>query len=533
MRPTVAEILADHVTLRVGCVDRILVNGYLPKLQTSGALVYFLRDHRGNPVVSPALLGQIGDRFDKEVKRFVAEHEIPVVRFERGQRKDDIANRRRKERGNAEGVVFLGIAQERCKSFKGTKSVLPSGAVHFDFSRQSVFVNHLYFYLEDREWGPAFLKIGTYVPYEVKLCLNGHEWVKKQLGKERIPFESLDNGFLSCGDPQRLQKLCDQLGPDDIQSFFERWSSRLPWPLTVEDRQAGFHHHLSLWQMEVSLTHVFADRIDGRRFFDRIIRDHLELGRPDRLRLLFDRRINRRTPPPRFGYRTRVITADVNPSLHVEYKKTDIKQYFKGHRALRTETTFNDPNDFDICKGVNNFWQLKTLGNSINERLLETQRVADDCSLSTVELDALQRPARCDGHRVSALRFGDQRVMALLTALCHYRLQPNGFRNRELRTLVQPLFGSPYSASQMSYDLRRLRRRGLIARQPGTHRYWLSALGLRIAHLFSRLYLKLLKPAWAAFLPEASSPPPVQAALRTLDRHLEKLHANAQLRPAA
>jgi hypothetical protein len=533
VRPTVAEILADHVTLSVNCVDRILVNGWIPKLQGSGGLVYFLRDHRRNPVVSPALLGHMGKRFDAAVKRFAAEHEIPLVRFERGQRKDDVANDLRKKRGDAEGVVFLGVAQERCKSFKGTKSLHPTGAVHFDFTRQSVYVNQLYFYLEDLEWGPAFLKMSTYIPYEVKLCLNGHEWVKRQLGKEEIPFESLDNGFLSCGDPQRLQQLCDQLGADQIESFFERWSARLPWPLTPEDRKAGFDHDLSLWQMEVSLTHIFREPLAGRHFFDRIIRDHLELGRPDRLRLLFDRRITRRTPPPRFGYRTRVITADVNPSLHIEYKRTDIKQYFKWNRGLRTETTFNNTYDFAIGKSVRNFWQLKTLGDSINRRLLETQRVADDCYLSSVELDALRQPTCCDGQRVSALRFGDPRVMALLAGLCQYRLQPHGFRNRDLRRQVESLLGSPYTSAQMTYDLRRLRRRKLIQRQPGTHRYLLTRLGLRLAYLFSRLYLKLVKPAWAALLPEPSSPQPVRTALRTLDKHLERLHDLARLRPAA
>jgi len=86
--------------------------------------------------------------------------------------------------------------------------------------------------------------------------------------------------------------------------------------------------------------------------------------------------------------------------------------------------------DFGIRKGVRNFWQFKNLGASINQRLLETQRVADDCALATAELDLLHRPTRYDGHRVPALRFGDPRVMALLAALCQYRLLPNGFRNR-------------------------------------------------------------------------------------------------------
>lgn len=534
MRPTVGEILADHVSLEVSCVDRIYVNGYVPKLQTSGQLVFFLSEHLGYPVASPVLFGQLRDRFDAEVKSFVKQQQIPVVHFQRGQRKDELANSLRQRHSGEEGVVFLGVAQERCSSFKASKSQTPSGGVSFNFSRQAVFVNHFYFYLQDRDWGPAFVKIGTYLPYPVKLCLNGHEWVKQQLRREGLGFESLDNGFLSCEDPTRLQQICDQLGPLAIEAFFERWLGQLPWPLTAIDQQAGFRHQLSLWQIELSLTQVFHRPLDGRRFFDQVLRENLDLGRPDRIRLLFDRRLSPRTPPPVYGYRTRVITTGVDPSLHMDYKHCHVKQYFKEGRALRTETTINEPGDFKIGKALPNLWQLKTLGQNVNRRLLDTERLADDSALCGDELEQLQRPATTsEGHRVAALRFGDSRTMALLAALGHYGLQLNGFRNRDLRRLVEPLLGRPYTSNQMTYDLRRLRRRGLIARVPGTHRYLLTPLGLRVAYLFTKLYQRLLKPGWATLLPTPLVPPSIRQALRTLDHHFKQLMDHQRLAEAA
>jgi hypothetical protein len=533
MRPTVGEILADQVSLEVSCVDRIYVNGYVPKLQTSGQLVFFLSEHLGNPLASPAILGRLGDRFRGEVERFVQQRQVPMVRFQRGQRKDEVASSWRRRHSGEEGVVLVGVAQERCRSFKAAKGATPSGGICFDFSRQSVFVNHLYFYVQDRDWGPAFVKVGTYAPYPVKLCLNGHEWVKQQLRREGIGFDSLDNGFLSCADPARLQQICDRLGPEAIQAFFDRWVERLPWPLTGEDRRAGFRHQLSLWQIELSLTQVFHRPLDGRHFFDQVIRANLDLGRPDRIRLLFDRRLTRRTPPPAYGYRTRVITAGVDPSLHVDYKRCHVKQYFKQGRALRTETTINDPGDFGLGKGLPNLWQLKTVGQTVNRRLLEAERLADDGDWSGEQIEQLQRPTIRDGHRVAALRFGDPRVMALLAALGQYGLQLDGFRNRDLRRLVEPLLGSPYTPNQMTYDLRRLRRRGLIARLPGAHRYRLTPLGLRVAYLFTKLYRRLLQPAWAALLPAPLAPVPVRRALSTLDRHLDQLFAQQRLPEAA
>lgn len=533
MRPTVGEILADRVGLEVSCVDRIYVNGYVPKLQTSGQLVFFLSEHLGCPVASPALLGRRGEHFGREVKRFVERQKIPVVPF-KGQRKDDVAAGMRRQRPMVEGVVFLGVAQERCLSFKAAKRTTPSGGVSFDFSRQSVYVKHLYFYVQDRDWGPAFVKIGTYVPYPVKLCLNGHEWVKQQLRRESIAFESLDNGFLSCADPARLGQLCEQLGPQAIESFFARWSSRLPWPLTPEDHKAGYRHQLSLWQIELSLTQVFHRPLDGRHFFDGVLRANLDLGRPDRIRVLFDRRLTRRTPPPSYGYRTRVITAGVNPSLHIEYKHCQVKQYFKEGRALRTETTINEPGDFGVRKGLPNMWQLKAIGQSANRRLLAAQRLADDGSAGSEQLEQLQRPATSeDGHRVAALRFGDPRVMALLAALGRYSFQLDGFRHRDLRQLVGPLLGTGYTANQMTYDLRRLRRRGLIVRLPGSHRYHVTPRGLRLAYLFTKLYQRLLKPAWANLLPATLATPELRKALQTLDQHLDQLLDGEQLGRAA
>lgn len=533
MRPTVAEILADQVRLEVSCIDRIYVNGYMPKLQTSGQLVFFLSEHLGYPLASPALLGRLGDRFRAEVQRFIKRQRIPVVPFERGQRKDEVAGEMRRRHSGQEGVVFVGVAQERCRSFKAKKGSTPSGGIRFDFTRQSVFVNHLYFYVQDRDWGPAFLKMGTYLPYPVKLCLNGHEWVKQQLRREGIGFESLDNGFLSCANPARLQQLCDQLGPQAIQAFFERWCERLPWPLTTADQAAGFRHQLSLWQVELSLTQVFHRPLDGRHFFDQILRANLDLGRPDRVRLLFDRPLTRRTPPPVYGYRTRVITAGVDPSLHVEYKHCHVKQYFKQGHALRTETTVNDPGDFGVRKALPNLWQLKTLGQTANRRLLEAERIADGGVFCGADLEQLQRPIRADGHRVAALRFGDSRAMALLAALGHYGLQLHGFRHRDLRPLVESLLGGTYTSNQMTYDLRRLRRRGLITRVTGTHRYLVTPLGLRVAYLFTKLYRRLLKPGWATLLPVPPASPPIRRALRTLDRHFEQLLANERLPVAA
>jgi hypothetical protein len=536
--PNVQEIIRDHVSLSITCIDRLYVNGYMPGLQTSGQLCDFLRKHLGHPIPSPALFRPIHDRFVGGVETFAAREGVPMVSFERGQRKDDIANAHRRRFRGHEGVVLIGVAQERAWSFRAAKRRAGGGGVYFDFSRQPVLVKHYYFYVQDREWGPAFLKVGSYLPYPVKLCLNGHEWAKQQLRREAVRFDSLDNGFVSCRQPQRLQAICEQLGPEDVQSFFDRWSHRLPWPLTARDRRAGYDHRLTLWQMEVSLTQVFDQPVQGRHFFEEMIRENLDLGRPHRVSLLFPTRLNRRTPPPPWGYRTRVITNGVNPSLHVEYKRSHVKQYFKENRALRTETTINDPRDFATTKALKNLSYLRNQASAINRRLLEAERLSHNCTLSQVALDRLQRPTLEADQRAPGLRFGDARVMALLHALCVFDHVQRGFRNRDLRQHVADLLGlsaEEYGPGRMTYDLRRLRLKGLIARAPRTHRYHVTTYGLRVALFCSKLFLRLLRPAWPALLLDTADavPRPLRSAFLKLEREIDKLASDAHLRTAS
>jgi hypothetical protein len=530
MTPNIYTIIRQHVSLEVRCIDRIYLHAYMPKLQTSGGLCYFLHDYLGHQVPSPALLKPRHDRFVAAVQHFAEERQIPLVPFERGERKDAFVAPYRTRFAAREGVVLIGVAQEKMRSFKAHKRQGRGHTPVFDFSRQSVAVNHYYFYVQDRDWGPAFLKIGTYLPYPVKLCLNGHEWVKQHLRRDRLRFDSLDNGCLSCADPLALQTACDALGPADVQAFFDRWSHRLPWPMTADERAAGYDHRLAICQLEVSLTQVFDRPVQGRHFFEAVIRDNLDLGRPDRVRLLFPLRRTRATPPPPFGYRTRVITDGVQPSLHVEYKSSHVKQYFKEQHALRTETTINNPMDFYVRKGLDNLPYLRELGHQVNRKLLEVERGSHHCVLTQDALDRLQHPTVADGQRVSALRFGDPRVMALFQALCAFTHLPHGFRNHDLRPAVEALLGCPYTAAQMTYDLRRLRLKGLIHRIPKTHRYTATSYGLKVAFFYAKLYLRILRPNWAALIPGADAlPRSLRTVLDQLDAEIEKLHAEAAM----
>ena len=518
---SIPELLKGHVTLEVECLDRLYLNGYIGALATSGGLVTFMREQLDKPIASPVVLGQITEKFRESVKALAEREEIPIYQFDHKERKDDIANLFRQQRGIRDGIVLVGVAQEKAQAFQGKKV---DGS--FQFTRdKTVYVNHYYFYIDDADFGPLFIKVCSYAPWGTKLCLNGHEWAKRQLEKNGIAYEALNNGFLSCADPEKLQEICDSLGPDAIHRLFRKWLKRLPLPLRPEDRAAGYDWDLSIWQMEVSLTQIFDRPLRGREFFEEIIRDNLDLGRPDRVQLIFDRVVTKKTPGE---FRTRVIQDGVHPSVHIDYKNFDLKQYFKEGRGCRTEGTFRNPKDFGVNKGLSNLPYLQKIGREINRRLLEVERVSHNSGLSGDSIQRVVQPTVSDdGEKAPALKFGQPRVMALFLALTLFHHLIDGFHNRDLRELVVDLLGvtaSEYTASQMTYDLRRLRLKGLIFRPPKTNRYFLTPYGWKVARLFSRLEARVFRPAMAMFTGnDAVLPFPLRASLNRVDTQLDEL----------
>jgi len=117
--------------------------------------------------------------------------------------------------------------------------------------------------------------------------------------------------------------------------------------------------------------------------------------------------------------------------------------------------------------------------------------------------------------------------MALMLALTLFQHLIDGFHNRDLRSLVADLLGvasEQYTTSQMTYDLRRLRLKGLIFRPPRTNRYFVTPHGWKVARLFSRLEARVFRPAMAMFTAnDAVLPFPLRQALERVDKQLDRL----------
>jgi hypothetical protein len=508
-----ATLLRDHVTLQCRSIDRIFLQAYVPKLQSVGQVCTFLRWQRKFKIPSSAAFGQIGDAYVKAIHRFAAQQQIPVVTFKKGQKKEAVAQPYldAAARDGKDRVVLIGIAQEKASRWSSwpTKGQEQRSHPHMEWGRQMAFVNHFYFYIWDSEWGGTFWKTNAYAPFPIWLWLNGHEWAKRQCEQRGIPYEALDNGFRSCAQPATLQEICDRLGPAAVKSFFWRWVFRLPSPFTASDFRAGYTYALAFRQFEVSETCVFHRPQAGRMWFEGVIRDHLDIGRPDQVALIFGRPVSRRTPG---AFRTRVLTRGVDPALHCYYKSSRLKQYFKEGVALRTELVICNTNDFAIGRRVcaQNWYALRAVGDAANRRLCEAEAADAQPAPDVATFQQVTRPSQTqDGLYAAALRFGDSRVMAVLGSLvgfCHVTV---GFTNRDLIALVGALLRAPYTSRQATYDLRRLIRKGLISKIRHTRRYQLTPLGRRVAVLFTKTYGRILAPGLGVLDPRL--PPGVAA----------------------
>ena len=335
---SVADVLDDHVVFEVESIDRMYLNVWQPRLAYGGGVQGFFVGHRGYHYASTALMDPMTKAFVADIHGFVAARGLELVSFAKGQRKDDLAQQFLARFTDEEGVLFVGRAQEKAGVWRTQRRYSPSsGGSYAWLVRSTAFINFFYFYCVDADFGPFFLKFSTYFPYTAKLCINGNEWAKRQAAKAGIRFKPLDNGFTAVDDVPAVQAICDSLGPEHIDALLRKWLAILPHPFAPEDETAGYRYELSILQAEFSLTQMLDRPVAGRIFFEQVLHDNLDIGRPDQISLIFNRRIirtGRYKTPGRF--RTRVITNGVIPSLHIDYKNTKIKQYHKEGRALRT-----------------------------------------------------------------------------------------------------------------------------------------------------------------------------------------------------
>jgi hypothetical protein len=499
------------------CFDRIICNGFVPRFQHSeraGTIVWFLRSQRQMQAPTRQYFSTLSHEYHSWLVQQAEQAGLAIVEPPKDVRREDWVEPYYQQLDARAGVAVILKCREAERM-----------AVHLA-KRQRVaverrWVNLYYFYLNDPDCGRMFLRICPYFPFNIRLWMNGHNWLACQLHKEGIAFSKHANVFVDCADPERLQQLADAFAPQHIQASVATWLARwLPFFSAAEAAQ-GFGHQLFMTQMEYCHNLLFHQRTTSERLLDRLMDLNRGLGHPDKLAITFARPCFR--PDTRTGQVTIRMTKHRTPVITCSYGKTSIKQYVSHHGALRTESTSYQLKDLSLKKHIDNLPKLRQVLATANDRYLNVQQDVLVSYIDRGQLQELRRPSiSATGRRLPGLHVDDPRLMAVLQAVtCFSYLAGKGcFRTRDLLVDVQKALDNPqYQLSQLRYDLSKLRGKGLLLRVPGTQTYQLTAEGYRLAILYLKLYHRLYAPLTAGVrAPAASDVKMLSQRLHKLDR---------------
>jgi hypothetical protein len=532
-----SELLGQDVQFSYTALDRIVLNGYIERLQRPENLVYFFHDVVGIQCIEPTVLMSRTDRYRDWVRQYTADRGIPVLQAPKGERKEDLVlphyARLTESETASEGVACVLTSMEQGRTFVSyTPRFAPkSGDATYRLIKacRKQFL-HYYFYVLDPVMGPMSLRVATYLPFDVTCYLNGHSFMAQELTRQQIAFAKDDNAFLATADLPALQAAADRLGPELLRERCDYWTSRLAPGFTARERRAiAPAYRYSIGQIELATDVIFHDSARLTERFRRAVDIGLLLGGAERTTHLFGRRINRR-------YKGKLETAldrreEGHPVLRSYYQTSFVKQYEKADRLLRTETCINNTYHLDIGRRLENLPALVERMAGTNRRYLDLQAELLASTVDTGQFAALAQPTVLGKRRIPGIKLHDDRVIRLLDTLLHPCGLIADWTSRDLSARVMTrhrLAAGDYRLSQLRYDLTKLRAKGLVERIGKTRRYRVTMLGLKLGIVLVKARSQFLGPLCTLASAAQShhptvNPSQVEITLRQLDTDLNTL----------
>jgi len=503
------RFLEKHKEKVVGaleCCDRLLLKGYLP-FGSGRSLEAFL-DRRGILCkdFKPFVLKQ-SERLKAHARAIAEKHQRPIIPIHPGLRKEDHAREIAERDGIGHGLVCIFTAVETCSSF-----VLRPGKGKPRLHRARRKCLHLYYYYMDRHFGLIHVRLQTWFPFMVQVCVNGHEWLARKMDRHGIAYERMDNAFASIGDLPRAQQFADAMLRTNWVGILERFARRVN-PL-LGDLLAGTSHYWVIDQAEFSTDIIFKDRAALQSLYPHLLR-HASLcfGAEDIMAFLG------RTLHPAFkgeihsDCKKRFLGTRIRHAV----KGNAIKMYDKHGRILRVETVINQPREFKsfregarhgerilgwfpMAKGIANLKRYAEISRQANQRYLDALCAVEDPSAAYGELHDVCHPVTYKQRRRRGLNPLSKPDAQLFAAVLRGEHAIKGFQNRSLQTLLYA--SKPASAAErnrrraaVTRRIQLLRAHRLVAKIPHSQRYRLTQRGQQL--MAAAIYLgKKDLPDW-------------------------------------
>lgn len=465
------------------CIDRIVLNAYLPMLLLGGGLRIWYRTMKGSDEgMSTAKLMQFAGRFSRRVQSFCKQRDIPFVHFSSGERKHEEAEKLIPKDKSFVGIFAIFVS--RAPSLLWEVKDFQNGTIDIRRKRKTSLVSHYYFHIIDKEWGHITMRMCAHPPFSCNIILNGHEWVERhpKYGELNVTKES--NCFTSYNNGEELCQIADTLKFNgQFEQVCQRWIYSCLWFVMDKKQQeaTGIRYKFSIYQIEYSRNLLF----QGGRQMDDVYQKIIDLtrGRLDikRLKTIFGRKkrpYSRTSTAP--APEVRVETPDYNMTVFkIHFGRLTAKLYDKGERTLRAEVVVHNTKDLKCRRGLGSFGEIVEKLETIMRSFLSNLDYAHIATISEKGFEELSSPSQVGTNRLAGIDFNKTRTKEVGLVLLALSMKPGGFTSKDLAVEVSNRFASGYSCRNASYDIKKFRGKSLVIKVHRKIKYQLTEEGVK------------------------------------------------------
>lgn len=497
------------------CVDRITVNAYFPLGQTGGGIRSWWREWKGSDKgLNDAGMKTVAGDFARRLKAWCQKRRVPFIECAAGEEKHVLAESLLPANWKFRGVFAVLVARA------------PAPVWQVQFNKQGQIQNlrhrdpwphvqHYYFQIVDPEWGHIMVRICGYPPFGAQVVLNGHEWVQRQGRRRGYPFTQEGNCFTEGSDFGKVDRLAgrllgEELGPS-LQAVCERWlySSCLCFVLPVEEqRRSGFRYKFSIWQIEYSRNLLFRDGAIMDEVYQKLIdrtRAPLDIKALKTLFGVRHRQPLRKQRPGRSEPEVSKEVERVGPCdvtvLKVRWGNLVLKMYDKGQRVLRVEVKALNTAALKVGKLLEKVPEILGAMQGMLVRFMAVVQAAHLSFLDMGQFESWAEPTQRGDRRLAGLDMNKARNRAVVESVIALATEPEGFTLVQLAEGVRQRLdctAAEYPVRRASYDLAKVRGKGLVSKVDGRRCYQSQPAELRVLCAYLVLREHVLKPMLAA-----------------------------------
>jgi hypothetical protein len=481
------------------CFDRVVINGYLSGLSRPGQVAYFFQNVVGEPVIGKEVLSRRTNEYQAWVEAFARNHGIAIEWAEPKVRKEDYVRPalRRIERAGQHGVYFILKSMEQGQTFRSTVPRFATTDPNYRIlARQRSRFTHYYFYILDETLGPMVMRVASFFPFQATYYLNGHNFIEKELNREKVGFRKNDNAFLAVSDPEALQAAADRFTSDVIRKRLEYWTLILGPKFSKRERAAmNLRRFYAVSQIEYCRNFIFKRNFPIHKIFERGCEFGMWRMTANRIAEVFGQRVTRKLKG-----KLNTVVEQIEHGHHIfraYYRNAFIKQYEKFSTYLRNEACSNNLADFGLKKGLDHLAQVREKLLAVTDRFAAFQAQWLNVHVDFPLLQRLALPIVVRSTKYPGIKIHDTRTIRLMEMLLHGGTVVSGWTTRQIHEAILTAFdigANRYGINQLRYDLRKLKAHGLLARDGKRYAYRLTEKGIRVALLFILFHKQLCGP---------------------------------------